>query len=81
MLVDGIEMHLDKEIGIGHKIAIRPIKTGEKIIKYGVPIGSAICDIYSGAHVHLHNIKSDYTATYSLDDARSKYQQNIQEKI
>ncbi len=29
----------------GHKTAIRDIKAGENIIKYGYPIGHAICDI------------------------------------
>ncbi|MEQ1862827.1 MAG: UxaA family hydrolase [Chthoniobacteraceae bacterium] len=52
------------EVPLGHKIAAREISAGEKIIKYGAPIGSAICAITSGAHVHTHNVKSDYLPTF-----------------
>lgn len=54
-------------IGIGHKVAARPIEPGEKIIKYGLAIGSATSTIEMGAHVHLHNMKSDYLPTYTLE--------------
>ena len=57
----------EASLGLGHKIAARDIATGERIIKYGAPIGSAIRDIRMGEHVHLHNIKSDYIPTYTLD--------------
>lgn len=53
-------------LGLGHKIARRAIAAGEKIVKYGAPIGSAIEAIPPGAHVHIHNVKSDYTPTYAL---------------
>jgi hypothetical protein len=57
----------DQPLGLGHKIAAQRISKGEKIIKFGVPIGSATEDIPLGAHVHLHNVKSDYISTYTLD--------------
>ena len=63
-----IKFTFDKAIGFGHKIAGKNIRKGEKIIKFGVPIGSATEDIPIGAHVHLHNLKSDYLSTYTLDD-------------
>ena len=53
-------------LGLGHKIARRAIAAGEKIVKYGAPIGSATMAIPAGAHVHIHNVKSDYTPTYAL---------------
>lgn len=53
-------------LGLGHKIALRPISEGEKIVKYGFPIGSATRAIEAGEHVHLHNLKSDYLPTYTL---------------
>ena len=56
-----------KELGFGHKVASRNIAMGEKIIKFGIAIGSATEDIPIGAHVHLHNLKSDYLSTYTLD--------------
>jgi hypothetical protein len=55
-----------QRLGIGHKIARRAIASGEKIVKYGAPIGSATADIGPGDHVHIHNVHSDYTPTYAL---------------
>jgi hypothetical protein len=42
----------------GHKIAIRFIASGEPVVKYGSPIGTATADIPVGAHVHTHNLSS-----------------------
>lgn len=66
-LVDGHELVFTQNIAIGHKVAARDIKAGEKVYKCGVPIGSAKEMIPAGAHMHLHNLKSDYIATYTLD--------------
>ena len=62
---------LDETVYVGHKVARRPIKALDKILKYGAPIGSATQDIAAGEAVHTHNLKSDYIASYTLDDARS----------
>ena len=61
---------LDRDLGLGHKIACRAIAAGEKILKYGVAIGSATHAIAPGAHVHLHNMHSDYLPTYTLETDR-----------
>ncbi|MBR0277708.1 MAG: UxaA family hydrolase, partial [Clostridia bacterium] len=53
--LDNVEVNLKD----GHKYAIRDIKTDENIIKYGNPIGHAICDIKKGEHVHSHNMKTN----------------------
>ncbi len=58
---------VENPLGLGHKIAARSIAIGEKIVKYGAPIGSATRDIRAGEHVHLHNITSDYIPTYTLN--------------
>ncbi len=58
----------EKSLGLGHKIAIRSIPIGGKIIKWGAPIGSATKPIEPGEHVHLHNMKSDYLPTYTLEE-------------
>ena len=50
-------------IGLGHKLARLPIAKGERIVKYGAPIGSAVADISAGDHVHIHNVQSNYTPT------------------
>lgn len=44
------------DIPAGHKMAIKNIKAGESIIKYGEPIGKAKCDIQAGEHIHTHNL-------------------------
>lgn len=46
------------DIPFGHKIALSDIRTGEKIIKYGYPIGYATKDIKTGEHVHSHNLRT-----------------------
>ena len=66
LLVAGEMVLVETALGTGHKIAARGIAAGEKIIKHGVPIGSATQPVSRGAHVHLHNMKSDYLPTYTL---------------
>ena len=54
-----IENHKFKtitKIPQGHKISIKEIKKGEKIIKYGQIIGEATENIQEGEHVHSHNL-------------------------
>ena len=43
-------------IPAGHKIALRPIAPGEKVIRYGQIIGRAKTQIEPGDHVHTHNL-------------------------
>ena len=64
----GQRVTLNQAFTLGHKIALRPMSPGEKVLKYGVPIGSATAAIAPGDHVHLHNMKSDYTPTYALTE-------------
>ena len=56
--LDNVEVNVGGEYD-GHKTAIRDIKKGENIIKYGYPIGHALEDIKAGEHVHTHNIKTN----------------------
>ncbi|CAL1519357.1 UxaA family hydrolase [Chitinophaga sp. MM2321] len=65
--LDGLTITFNEPLGIGHKVAAVHLAKGDKIIKFGVPIGSATTDIACGMHVHLHNMKSDYIPTYTLD--------------
>ena len=66
--IEGVNRRLDAAAGFGHKLAARPIATGEKILKCGFPIGSATRDIAPGELVHLHNMQSDYLPTSVRSD-------------
>jgi altronate dehydratase small subunit len=66
--VEGVSVTLGADLPLGHKLARRAIRPGEKILKYGAPIGTATEDIAVGTPVHVHNVKSDYTPTYHLMD-------------
>ena len=57
--VNGTLIEALDSIPYGHKMALRPIKTGETILKYGLSIGSALADIQPGNHVHAHNVESN----------------------
>ncbi len=46
-------------IETGHKSALVDIAEGEKVIKYGFPIGHATQPIAKGEHVHTHNLKTN----------------------
>jgi hypothetical protein len=63
--LDGWCVTIDRPLSLGHKLAARPIARGEKILKYGLPIGTALADIAAGEHVHVHNMRSDYLPTYT----------------
>ena len=60
ILINEEKIVLMQEVELGHKVARRTVSKREKIMKYGVTIGSALQDISAGEHVHLHNMKSDY---------------------
>ena len=66
VVLAGQSVQLAAAVSMGHKLALRPMALGDKVLKYGVPIGSATVAIAVGDHVHLHNMKSDYTPTYAL---------------
>lgn len=42
-----------------HKLALRDIGLGEKVLKYGEAIGRASQAIGVGRHVHVHNLDSE----------------------
>ena len=50
---------LAEDVTKGHKFALHAIKSGEQIIKYGVPIAHATEDISVGKWVHTHNVKTN----------------------
>ncbi len=55
---NGDTLTLSQRIGMGHKIALRQIKQGEAVTKYGQIIGFAGKDIEPGEWVHVHNVSA-----------------------
>jgi len=47
-----------QDIPFGHKFALRDIRPGEAVIKYGEAIGLATKQVQQGEHVHVHNVES-----------------------
>ena len=68
--IAGTRVVLASNMEVGHKFALRPIAKGERIVKYGAPIGLASRPIAAGEYIHTHNMGSDYIPTYTLEDGR-----------
>ncbi|MBS3970563.1 MAG: UxaA family hydrolase [Clostridia bacterium] len=49
---------LQADIKFGHKVAIKDIKKGSPVYKYGEEIGITTEDIAMGEHVHVQNVLS-----------------------
>lgn len=69
--LEGGTVTLDKDIGLGHKLARHAIAAGQKVRKYDAVIGSLRTPVEAGAHIHTHNLDSDYTPTYTLDEGKT----------
>ncbi len=57
---NGNAITLKADIPFGHKFALKPVTKGQNVLKYGLPIGHATCDIAEGELVHTHNLTSNY---------------------
>ena len=63
--VGGVTVTALEDIPAGHKIALKDIREGEPVIKYGYQIGAAKHEIRQGEHVHtdnLHTLLSEQAA-------------------
>jgi (2R)-sulfolactate sulfo-lyase subunit alpha len=45
-------------VPLGHKIALKDLKPGDAVLKYGNDIGRVIANVSQGQHVHVHNLKT-----------------------
>ncbi|MCE3253735.1 MAG: altronate hydrolase [Cellvibrio sp.] len=63
--IDGETIVSAAAIDVGHKIARRPLNVGDKVYRYGAPIGSMTEAVAPGEHVHMHNMKSDYIPSHT----------------
>jgi (2R)-sulfolactate sulfo-lyase subunit alpha len=53
-----INLTLKNDIPMGHKVALKDLKVGDTVIKYGVDIGKVVAPIKKGEHLHVHNVKT-----------------------
>ena len=58
------EITVREAVCFGHKIALREICPGDRIVKYGQGIGFATSAIHPGDWVHLHNMASALDADF-----------------
>jgi D-threo-aldose 1-dehydrogenase len=63
--IDGAAIPAAEAVAVGHKVARRPLAPGDKVLKYGAPIGSMTRPVAAGGWVHMHNMKSDYIASHT----------------
>ena len=68
--IDGDEIVVTQDVNVGHKLARRPLTPGDKVLKYGAPIGSMLKPVAAGEWVHMHNLKSDYIASHTREAVR-----------
>jgi (2R)-sulfolactate sulfo-lyase subunit alpha len=65
LFIDGEKIIATMAIAVGHKIARCQLNEGDKVYRYGAPIGSMVMAAVKGEHVHMHNMKSDYIPSHT----------------
>ena len=53
-----VKLKARDDIPIGHKVALKSLKKGDTVIKYGEDIGQMVADTAVGEHVHVQNLKT-----------------------
>jgi (2R)-sulfolactate sulfo-lyase subunit alpha len=53
-----IQLAARQDVPIGHKVALKPLKKGDTVFKYGEDIGKMVSDVAAGDHVHVQNLKT-----------------------
>ncbi|MGC4013817.1 MAG: altronate dehydratase family protein [Luteolibacter sp.] len=56
-----------EEIPAGHKAALQDLAPGDRVIKYGFPIGVVTSPVRAGGHVHSHNLETGLGADTKLE--------------
>ncbi len=65
VVIDNEKIQLSSDIALGHKIARQNLMPGDKVYRYGAPIGSMTQAANKGEHLHMHNMKSDYIPSHT----------------
>lgn len=70
--IEGQQVRLPRAIALGHKVARQRLATGDKVLRYGISIGTMTQGTEAGEHVHVHNLASDYIPSHDRAVLRSK---------
>lgn len=70
--IEGATVALREAIDVGHKVARVPLAAGDKVLRYGFPIGTMTAAAAPGDHVHNHNLVSDYLPAHGRDAVRKE---------
>ncbi len=72
--IGNLQVAAKDSVARGHKMALKDIKEGEEIVKYGNVIAVATKDIDAGSWVHTHNVRTNLseTDTYTYDHVEYK---------
>ncbi len=54
--IDGLTITVRDAVPAGHKVALLPLRVGERVMRWGEPIGRATAVLEPGCHVHTHNV-------------------------
>jgi altronate hydrolase len=57
--VDGVEFELQESIPAGHKFALTAMEEGDKVVKYGYPIGRTLAPIRAGEWINEKKIRTN----------------------
>lgn len=58
-----VQFVLNEPCPLGSKLALTALMAGDKVVKFGAPIGSMTADVGIGEYIHTHNLQSDYLPT------------------
>lgn len=64
--IAGGDLKVASDIPAGHKLALRRVRSGESVVKYGQPIGLVTNEIRPGDHVHTHNLTDHHVVSDDL---------------
>lgn len=70
--IEGAAVSLRAAIEVGHKVARIALAAGDKVFRYGFPIGTMTASAAPGDHVHHHNLASDYLPAHGRDAVRKE---------
>lgn len=62
--IDGVRVVLPEAVPLGYKVARITLAPGDKVLRYGAPIGTVTAPVARGAILHTHNLVSDYIPTH-----------------